>query len=355
MTTVAITGVGGFIGRRLVAALDEYDEVERIHGLDVIAPRSLTSEKLVFCRADVRDRDLSQVVGHADILVHLAFRLDPRHDLAAMREINVDGTKRVLEAAAEAGVRRIVYVSSVAAYGAHADNDLPLTEDHPLRGTPEFAYAQHKAEIEQWLWPWVEAHPELEVTVLRPAVVLGAGAQNYVTRVFEQPRIMLVKGHKPPLQFVHVDDVVSALVHVIGHDLPGAYNVAAEGWLSMDEVTAIAGRRTVSVPEEVAFSVAQRLWRLGVGEQPPGLVWHFMYPWVASPAKLIATGWQPRHSNRDALAETVRDHAGFVSVAGVRAQRRTVRSASLAAAGMVGLIASREVHRRQQRRRRLDR
>ena len=82
---------------------------------------------------------------------------------------------------------------------------------------------------------------------------------------------MLVRGHKPPLQFVHVDDVVSALVHVIDHGLDGVYNVTAEGWLSMDEVTAIVGRRTVALPEEVAFSIAERLWRLGLGEQPPGI------------------------------------------------------------------------------------
>ncbi|MFA9429896.1 NAD-dependent epimerase/dehydratase family protein [Egicoccus sp. AB-alg2] len=355
MTTVAITGVGGFIGRRLVAALDDQPEVQRIHGLDLVAPKGLTSDKLVFRRADVRDRDLVQVLETVDTLVHLAFRLDPMHDEPTMREINVEGTKRVFEAAAAAGVRRVVYLSSVAAYGAHPDNEVPLTEDHPVRGTPDFNYSQHKAEVEQWLWPWAQAHPEVAVTVLRPAIVLGPGAQNFVTRVFEQPRITLVRGHKPPLQFVHVDDVVSALVHVLEHDLTGAYNVTAEGWLSMDEVTAIVGRRTVAVPEEVAFSVTERLWRLGIGEQPPGLVWHFMHPWVASPAKLIETGWQPKHSNRDALDETVREHGRFVSLVGLRAERRTVRSASLAAAGMVGVLASREVRRRQLQRRRLER
>lgn len=352
MTTVAITGAGGFIGRGLVRALDEQPGIERVVGVDVVAPRHVNATKLVFRQADVRDRDLAAAFTGADVVIHLAFRLDPMHDESTMHEINVEGTKRVFEAAAAAGAARVLYVSSVAAYGAHADNDVPLTEDSPVRGTPEFNYSQHKAEIEQWLVGWQQDHPDVRVTVLRPAVVLGPGVQNFVTRVFESPRVTLVRGHKPPLQFIHLDDVVSALVHVIEQDLDGVYNVTAEGWLSMDEVTAIVGRRTVAVPEEVAFSVAERLWRLGIGEQPPGLVWHFMHPWVASPAKLLATGWQPRHSNRDALAEMADEHGHYVALAGVRAERRTVRSASLAAIGVLAVSAAREVRRRQQRQRR---
>ncbi|HSK23565.1 MAG TPA: NAD-dependent epimerase/dehydratase family protein [Egicoccus sp.] len=355
MTTVAITGVGGFIGRGLADALDDHGGVEKVVGVDVVAPRRLNASKLVFRQADVRDRDLATVFTGVDVVVHLAFRLDPMHDEPTMHEINVEGTKRVFEAAASAGVGRVVYVSSVAAYGAHADNDVPLTEDSPIRATPEFNYSQHKAEIEHWLVGWQAEHPDVRVTVLRPAVVLGPGVQNFVTRVFESPRVTLVRGHKPPLQFVHLDDIVSALVHVLDHDLDGVYNVTAEGWLSMDEVTAIVGRRTVAVPEEVAFSVAERLWKLGIGEQPPGLVSHFMHPWVASPAKLLATGWQPRHSNRDALAEMVREHGRYVSLVGLRAERRTVRSASLAAIGVLAVTATREVRRRQQRQRRAAR
>jgi nucleoside-diphosphate-sugar epimerase len=350
VTTIAITGVGGLLGRRLVQALDERDDVTRVVGVDVRRPMGLTSSKLVFRQADVRDPQLGDALRGADVVVHLAFQMDPIHDEATMRSINLDGTRNVFEAARAVGVRHVVYPSSVVAYGAHPDNDLPLTEDSPLRGTPDFNYAEHKRDVEVWLAGWLEQVDDLDVTVLRPAAVLGAGMQNFVSRIFEAPRVVLVKGHKPPLQFVHVDDVIGAILHVVDQRLTGVYNVCAEGWLSMDEVTAIVGRRTLAVPEEVAYSSAERLWRLGLGEQPPGLVRHLMYPWVMSPAKLVATGWAPTHSNRDALDEAAREHRAYVALLGKRARRSTVRTVALAGAGLAGLAAIAATRRRRRSR-----
>jgi nucleoside-diphosphate-sugar epimerase len=354
VTTIAITGVGGLLGRRLVSALDARPDVDRIVGLDIRRPMGLTTPKLVFRQADVRDPAVADTLHDVDVLVHLAFQMDPIHDEATMRAVNVDGTRNVLEAARAAGVRQVVYPSSVVAYGAHPDNDLPLTEDSPLRGTPGFNYSEHKRDVERWLWPWLETVDDLEVTVLRLALVLGPGVQNFVSRIFEAPRIVLVKGHKPPLQFVHVDDVVAAVQHVIGRRLTGVFNVSAEGWLSMDEATAIVGRRTLALPEEVAFSVAERLWDLGLGEQPPGMIHHFMHPWVMTPAKLVATGWSPEHSNRDALVEAAREHRDHVAFLGLRADRRAVRAAAAAAVGLAGLAAVRAARRQGRARHRAD-
>jgi nucleoside-diphosphate-sugar epimerase len=352
VTTIAITGVGGLLGRRLISALDARPDVERLVGLDLRRPMGLTTPKLVFRQADVRDPAFTDTLRGVDVLVHLAFQMDPIHDEATMRAINVDGTRNVLEAARAAGVRHVVYPSSVVAYGAHPDNDLPLTEHSPLRGTPGFNYSEHKRDVERWLWPWLETVDDLEVTVLRLALVLGPGVQNFISRIFEAPRIVLVKGHKPPLQFVHVDDVVAAVQHVIGRRLTGVFNVSAEGWLSMDEATAIVGRRTLALPEEVAFSMAERLWDLGLGEQPPGMIHHFMHPWVMSPAKLVATGWSPEHSNRDALVEAAREHRDHVALLGVRADRRAVRAAAAAAVGLAGVAAVRTGRRAGRARRR---
>jgi nucleoside-diphosphate-sugar epimerase len=334
--TVAITGVGGLIGRRLVATLDADPAVDRIVGLDVDVPSGLASLKLDLRRADVRDRaSLAAALGGADTVVHLAFQLDPLRDEAAMRATNVDGTRNVVEVAHEAGVRKLVYASSAVAYGAHPDNPLPLTEDQPLRANPGFNYAEHKLEVERWLAGWTAEHPDTTVTILRPAIVAGPGVANFITRQMTAPRFVVVAGHEPPMQFAHVDDVASALAHVVAQDLPGAYNVACEGWLSFREVTAISGRKTVEVPEEVAFAVAERLWRLGLGHAPAGQVHYVMHPWVVSEDALVATGWQPQHTNRDAFAELVREHADEVVIGPVSTTRGTARALSvgLGAAG----------------------
>jgi len=337
MTTIAITGVGGLIGRRLVDALSTRDDVTRLIGIDRAVPEGLTSAKLVVRAADVRDPDLTSTLRTADVLVHLAFRIDPMHDEDAMRSINVDGTRNVLTAAREAGVGHVVYLSSAVAYGAHSDNPVPLTEDSPIRGTPQLSYAEHKRDVEHWLDTWTDEAPSPTVAVLRSAIVLGPGVNNMVSRLLEAPRLTLVKGHKPPLQFVHLDDVVTAIVHAIDHRLVGPYNVSAEGWLSLDEVTAILGRRTVEVPEEVAYSSAERLWKLGIGEQPPGLVRHVMHPFVLDPSRLIATGWQPLASNRDALDAFAAEHRPYLAVAGVRTTKTVVASTALVLAGLAGL------------------
>lgn len=350
MVTVAITGVGGLVGRRLVAELDADPSVERILGIDVadLGAWSPRSSKLELVTADVRDVRLDEHLAGVDVVCHLAFRLDPMQDEWRMRNVNVEGTRNVFTCALRAGVSKLVYASSGVVYGAHPDNDIPLTEDSPLRANPDFNYAEHKLEVEQWVWPWVDAHPETTVTVLRPSIVAGPGVQNVISRAFEAPRLLAVRGHKPPWQFVHVDDLAAALAHAVREDLPGAYNCTSEGWLSFDEITAIAGRKVLEIGEEVAFETTDRLWRLGIGDYPAGAVHYVMHPWVLSADRLIETGWRPKHSNRDALAELVADHRDHVTVGPVRTRRSTLRSAATALAGLVGLaVLVRAVRRRR--------
>ncbi|MFP4634635.1 MAG: NAD-dependent epimerase/dehydratase family protein [Nitriliruptoraceae bacterium] len=346
MTTIAITGVGGLLGRRLVEALEGRADVGRIIGIDWELPEGLTASKLTPRRLDVRDPELTGAFEGVDVVVHLAFQHDPLHDEAHMRSINVDGTRAVLDAAQRAGVDHLVHTSSVLAYGARADNDVPLTEDSPLRGIPGFSYAEHTREVEEHLAAHLEADAAERgptISVLRLGVLLGPGVDTVITRSFEAPRLPAVKGHRPPLQFLHPDDAVSAIVHALDHRLHGAYNVAAEGWLSFDEVAAIVGRGVVEVPEEVAYSTLARLWSLGIGEQPPGMLALFVHPWVVSSSKLIATGWRPHYTNRDAVASMAAEHAGYVSVLGVRTRWATLRRLAAGSAAVLALATWRLV------------
>lgn len=353
-STIAITGAGGVIGRRLVAALAAADGVDRVVALDVEAPAGLDAGDvdLVVRRVDVRDRaELAAAFAGADVVVHLAAQLDPLRDEARMRSINVEGTRNVVEVAHAQGVRHLVHVSSASVYGAHADNPLPLDEDRPLRPNRPFSYAEQKAEADAWVTDWAAAHPDTAVTVLRPAIVAGHGIENFVTRQLDALRLTVVGGHRPPLQFVHVDDVASAIVHVVTHRIAGVHNVSAEGWLSFDEVVAITGRRLLTVPEEVAFTLADRLWRAGLAEAPSGQVPYLMHPWVVSVDRLTATGWSPRHSNRDALAALFEEHADRLVLGPVTTTRGRARGVA-AGLGAVGVVAGALAVRRARRRRR---
>jgi nucleoside-diphosphate-sugar epimerase len=337
MTTVAITGVGGLLGRALTTELTRRGVADRIIGLDVADPHLPAGAGDLELRIlDVRDPRVVDALDGVDVLVHLAFQMDPIRDLAEMRSINLDGTRNVLTAARTAGVGRVVYLSSVVAYGAHADNDLPLTETSPLRGTPGFPYSEHKRDVEAWLWPWHAAGEGPALTVLRSAAVLGPGVQNFITRLLELPVLPVIDGRLPALQFVHPDDVISAILHAIEHELDGVFNVAPDGWLEHEQLVGLLARGTVDVSAQLLERLVDRSLRIGVGELPPAIIELFRHPWVLSNERLCATGWGPSRTNEEALLEAVLEHAPFYALGRLRLRRSRLRAGVLA----VGLAAA---------------
>lgn len=347
-----MTGVSGDVGHRVAERLvaDGHDVV----GVDVVPPTRLGAAGVTFHRADVRDVDqVRSALDGCDVVVHLAFLLDQHRDLRHMHDVNVEGTRTVFRTAAELGVGHVVYTSSASAYGASPANDVPLTEESPLRADA-LPYAAQKAEVEAWLEEFLPAHPRLGATVLRPAIVLGSGVENFIVRSMAGPRMPVIAGHRPPMQFVHVEDLVTAIVHSVDTRITGAYNVACEGWLSLTEVAAIIDRRMVEIPEEVAYRLAEGAARLGSRDLPPESIPYLVHPWVVSIDKLAATGWQPRHSNRDAVAVLAADIRDRVVVGPLDLDRTTFRvstaAAVAAAAGALGLAVT--VLRRRRRARR---
>ena len=350
MSAVAITGVGGALGRRLVSRLAGDQDIERIVGIDRSPPRGVTAVRFSFVDRDPATADLPPLLAGMDAVIHLGAMLEPVRDDAEARTHQVDATRRVCEAAAAAGVPRVILTSSVLAYGPHPDNDVPLTEEHRLRGLPGFAGAEHAREVERWLEGWREQHPEVTVTVLRLALLAGPGLDTIITRAFEAPRLPAVRGHRPPMQFLHPDDAVGAVHHALRSGLDGAFNVCADGWLSYDEVAAIVGRPPLEIPEEVAYSGAAGVYALRLGDLPPGIVSLFVHPCVMSNHALTATGWYPRASNRDALAALAAEHASFVTIGRVRARWSTLWRLTGAIGGVVVLALWRLERARRRRR-----
>lgn len=336
MTSVAVTGVSGRTGQRLLSLLERDARVERIVGLDVHEP-SFRPRRLEFHAVDVGGADLKPLLEGVDVLVHLAALLEPLPDEEVMARVNVDGTRRVLDAAAATGVGKVVHVSSAFAYGAWPGNPTPLTEDAPLRPNQAFSFAVHKAETERMLAEWHDEHPGVVTTVLRPPFVLGGGTPPPVRALVRGRLPVRVRDAAPDVQYLHVDDLAAAVAFAVFEDLPGAHNVAPDGWLSHEEAAALAGwvpRITVSA--DVADRMVRRLWQAGVGDVPPGMVPLLVHPCVVANDRLKAAGWRPRHTNEEALLACVDEEGGAGGRKGLAvAAAAAVIGSVLAVAGAV--------------------
>ncbi|HVF54036.1 MAG TPA: NAD-dependent epimerase/dehydratase family protein [Actinomycetota bacterium] len=331
MTTVAITGSSGYLGTRLVQALCSSPGIDRVLGFDAVEPR-YTHERFVPDRFDIRDPALAARLKGVDVVVHLAFVMDPIKDESRMRSINVDGSHNVLRAAGAAGVRKIVYTSSAVVYGAHPDNPIPLTESAPLRANLDLSYAAHKLEVEYVIKEFRDEFPDRVVTVFRPAIVLGPHVDNAWSHVLELPLLLGVKGYSPPLQFVHEDDVAAALEWAVFNDADGPFNLSAEGCLELEHILDLVSRKRVELPEPAAFLVAARMWAMGLSEAPAGMLHYLMHPWVVSSDELAARGFSAQRSNLDALTAALANSGSHIRIGG-----RRVHRSSLWAAGGLGV------------------
>ena len=308
-----ITGGSGYIGTRLVTRLGGRDDTERVTVADVRPPRA-SAPKVSYQELDVRDRSRTQEVlalEQPDALIHLAFVLNPMHDEHAMYEIDVGGTQNVLEAAWVSGTPQVLVTSSTSAYGAFPDNPVPLTEDDPLRGVPDFEYARDKAESDRLCQLWACRHPDRVMTIVRPCIVFGPTVDNYISRTFtNQPFVADFGDGEVPIQFVHEDDLIDALVALLDGRHGGAFNVTPDDWMTVAECAEVVGLRRLRVPYRPYRLLARAMWALRRVETPAGNLSFVRYPWVASNEKLKATvRWSPRYSSREAFESGTRNRS----------------------------------------------
>lgn len=333
MRTVAITGVSGYLGRKLVSTLETGGDVSRIIGIDIKAP-DYSARTLEFYETDVRSPELASVIAGAEVLVHLAFSAESR-DRDEMRDVNVGGTRVVLESAAKADMRKVVFVSTSAVYGAHPDNDFPVTEGSALRPIESLPHSSHKAEAEEIVAAFGESHPQLTLTVLRPCLVLGPTVSGPAARLIEAPCALTVDGYESPAQAVHEDDAARALAYTVDNDLPGVYNVAANDWVDQDEAVALLGQRRVVVDRDRASRRIGVLSQLGLVGVPAGALPFLLYPCVASNEKLVQAGFEFRHTAREAIRSAAEARREWVSVRHLHFRPRRIALA----AGTLGVVA----------------
>jgi UDP-glucose 4-epimerase len=305
---VLVTGAGGYVGRQLVEALArEPRGVETIVATDLGVPAP--AERLpgvVYAEADVRFADLAGLLRRhgVDLVVHLAAIVTPGRGSSRALEYKVDvvGTRRVLEACLAAGVRKLVYTSSGAAYGYHADNPPWLDEKDALRGNPEFAYADHKRQVEEMLARERADHPELLQLVFRPGVILGPRARNQITSLFEQRWVIGLRGAESPFVIAWDQDVVGAILHGIHAGGTGVYNLAGDGTLTLREIARMLGKRYLPLPVPLVTAALFVLKRLRLTPYGPEQVGFLRYRPVLSNRRLKEElGYVPRKTTREAF------------------------------------------------------
>ncbi len=325
--TVAVTGPTGTFGFGLMPLLESDERIGRVIGIArrPFDPAQHGWSKMEYRQGDVRDEEaLAEAFQGVDVVVHLAFLIASGEPPETIHEINVEGTLNVFRAAAAAGATRFVYASSVAAYGFHADNPIGMTETWPTRPARRMRYAQEKARIEELLDEASGAHPDLDLYVLRPPIVLGphvvGGKQllpgpldGWASRLASSllPLRLPIPALVPtlPVQFIHEDDVGQAfLLCIVAAGPPGAYNITGDGVMTGAEVARELGIVAVPVPGAIPRAAARLATALPLPKQ-------LQTDWiesVAQPAIMDASkakqllGWQPRHSSVEALRDTLR-------------------------------------------------
>jgi nucleoside-diphosphate-sugar epimerase len=342
---VVITGAAGRVGVRLVDALAvqpaaDAGRVRRIVALDRFAEPVETrrgDRMISWRRVDLHSDDLARLFEPGDVVVHLTGGTGEPDALAENEAL----TRRMLAVANE--VAHLIVVSSAAVYGARFDNPLPLDEDDPLRPTSAFPYSEHKTRLEALATEWKAAQPDRVLTVLRPAPVYGPpGVSSWLGEAALPPLGDRIGQSLPAQQFLHIDDLVTAIVHVVDGSIDGVFNVAPDDWISGDEAPALLGAAlgTLPLPEIVSDALSAAVhWARGT-RNASGVKPYRRAPWVVSNQRLRATGWRPASSS----AETFVSHhppTWWSQLVSRRRQEVTLGVVGIAGTTVAGLISAR--------------
>lgn len=321
---IVVTGATGNVGTSVLRVLGGEAAIDSVLGLARRLP-ALELAKVSWASADVASDDLVSHFRGADVVVHLAWVIQPSHRPDVLHAVNVVGTQRVLQAVAEAGVPAVVYASSIGAYSP-GPKDTPVDESWPTDGIETSFYARHKAAAERLFDRFEADHPTVRVVRLRKALIFKREAGSGIRRLFigtvvpagllRPPLIPVVpRNERLVFQVVHTSDVGEAYRLAIVGDARGAFNIAADPALDGEELGRILGARPVPVPQRVLRVGADLSWRLRLQPTPAGWVdLAFAVPVMDTTRARRELGWSPRIGAGEALLEVldgIRSGAGL--------------------------------------------
>ncbi len=307
---IVVTGATGNVGTSVVEALLS-GGADHVIGLSRRRP-SWHPDRFHWQQADVAVDDLDPVFESADAVVHLAWLFQPTHDPVRTWSANVSGSLRVFEAAAAAGVRCLVYNSSVGAYSP-GPKHRAVDETWPTDGWPDAAYTREKAYVERALDTLELRHPEMRIVRMRPGFIFKRESASQQRRLFIGPFVpqRLIRPGLIPvipdvpglrMQVVHAEDVADAIVKAVRSETRGAFNLAAEPVVDPSVLAEWLGARVVPVPLPVARTAVALAWWGHMVPATRGLfdaVLHLPVMDCGRAAREL--GWRPRHTARQAL------------------------------------------------------
>lgn len=319
---VVVTGASGNVGRSVVGALIADDRIGSVVGA---ARRPADSDeepyadaKLEWKNVDVGTHPLDDLLAGADAVIHLAWRFQPTRRRTVTWQANVVGTRRVMVAAADAGVGVLVHASSVGAYSppSRAElRDVPVTETHPTDALPTAAYGTQKSYLERSLDGFELAHPEMRVVRVRSAFVFQRPAAPSQRRIFAGPFApgRLIGSRRIPVvpvprglrfQAVHADDLAQAYLACVVSDAAGAFNIAASDVIDRAVLERLLRARSVEVGERLVRSALAAAYRCRLVPAEPGLFELFMsLPLMDTTRATEELGWHARHTGAEAVSE----------------------------------------------------
>lgn len=281
---ILITGTSGYVGQELIKKFkklrEDNNEIGEIVALDLRNPKLLVND-IHYYEKDIRDKSISDIFKKHSIntVIHLACILNPNKkiDKAAMFDINVEGTRNIIQQLKDFNVERFAFASSGAAYGYYEESLNWLTEDKPIRGNEEFPYSFHKRINEEDLNELKKTHPQIKQFIFRIGTVLGKNVNNPITDLFKKPFIIGIKESDAPFVFIWDQDLVNVFVESVFSAKEGIYNVAGDGAVRMSEIAGHLRKKYVPVPSNVIASALFVLNKFGLSQYGPEQVKFLKY------------------------------------------------------------------------------
>ncbi|GAA4362284.1 NAD-dependent epimerase/dehydratase family protein [Nocardioides caricicola] len=305
---VLVTGVSRDLGRRFARAAADDPTVARVIGIDAVPPRGDIGD-VSFVRADIRNPVIAKVIVKEDVdtVVHMSVISTPGSagGRNTMKELNVIGTMQLLAACQQAPeLRAVVVKSTTTVYGASSRDPAMFTEDMEPRRVPRAGYAKDVAEIEGYVRGFARRRPDVRVTMVRAANIIGPEVNSPLTSYLRLPVIPTVLGHDPRLQFLHERDLMAVLRHAMLTDVAGTFNVAGDGILKLSQVVRRLQRPSVGLPTFAVGGVGSALRSARLADFSPEQLGLLTYGRGVDTTRMrTELGFEPEFTTAEALAD----------------------------------------------------